>query len=344
MLYSTRYFFIGDIFMSEVMNIRNRMHDIIKLRSNAMQDFLHLSIKQEWKNDFYNKLEIYHENKIHPEIYSEPYDKIRSTNLDNYDIKDMDVTLISAILIYNKDLLQYKPTNRVIEVSKQLREDRNLTQHSSENEEDDELYLRALLSLCNIRTFVRVADKDSNIPESEKKKGFRQNYEKRIADLMETIDDERFELISKYKKFKKDLNRILKETDKTSRWKVYSNICDSYKSMGLTDHDYRKQEQEFGAYAYENGLDCALFDAAMYYVVFVKNFKKYNAIYSSKFQNMIKEEKDKNIEIIKDYLQFVYFFKKEKDFETIMEYNLKIIKQLGIEIEKNENGNYSISE
>ena len=183
--------------MSEAMNIRNRLADVKKLCTNALQEFLNLVIKTDWKNDFYNICKKNVEEGKHPEIYPKAYEGSRAYGLEKYDITQMDITLMCALLLFNSNLLKYKLSSKTRKSVAVLKEDRNFKDHSDENEADDELYLTALISLYNLRKFVDTEDLDVNIPDSDKKLAFKQKYENAISELMFKIDDERFELVAK---------------------------------------------------------------------------------------------------------------------------------------------------
>ncbi len=142
------------------MVVRNRMADVVKLRCNACQDFLRMILKGGWQQSLYNKAqyEVSNETKF-KDKYIATYEKMRDTGIDSYSVDDMDVTLISELVIGKfVGIEEVQPNTRKALV--QLRDDRNLTNHSNENEEPDELYLRGLLALCNLRFFIRAVDKN----------------------------------------------------------------------------------------------------------------------------------------------------------------------------------------
>ena len=321
------------------MEIGNRMHDVIKLRSNIMQELLSLVIKPNWKEEFNSKVEFYVENNQNSQIYSAPYDKIRVKGLENYDIKDMDVTLIRAIFIHNKDLLSYKISKKLENAIEDIKEDRNLTNHSSENETDNELYLRALVSLCDIRKLVRIADdRKTGLPNSKELQEFRTKNEELIEELMNTIDYERFDLVSKYIKFEKDTDRILKEKDEDQRYEIYRSIVDSYMSLNKTNHDYLYILLEFEAYIYERGINLGKDGALMYYA-HVGDLEKYNAEYAKIFQAMNKKDRAKNLKSIREYFgKLNMFFKGKKADSESINRNLDLIENLGFKICRTENG------
>lgn len=272
------------------MNIRNRLADVKKLCTNALQDFLKLVIKADWKNDFYNICKKNVEEGNHPEVYPKAYEGIRAYGLEKYDITQMDITLMCALLLFNSNLLKYKLSSKTRKSVTVLKEDRNFKDHSDENEADDELYLTALVSLYNLRKFVDTEDLDVNIPDSDKKLAFKQKYEKAISELMFKIDDERFELVAKYKQFQKDVDQILNTTNE-NKYETYRNICESYSAKSKTHESNRYLLAEFDAYAYERGVNEAK-DGSLLYYALVHDFKKCNSIYISKFHKLAKKDRD----------------------------------------------------
>ena len=332
------------------MNIRNRLADVKKLCTNALQDFLKLVIKADWKNDFYNickknvKERKHPEERKHLDIYLRAYERIRGSGLEKYDITQMDITLMCALLLFNSNLLKYKLSSKTKKAVTVLKEDRNFKDHSDENEADDELYLTALVSLYNLRKFVDTEDLDVNIPDSDKKLAFKQKYEKAISELMFKIDDERFELVAKYKQFQKDVDQILSARNE-NKYETYRNICKSYSAKSRTDESNRYLLAEFDAYAYERGIDDAASGAIVYYR-YVKDFKKLNSTYKSIFNKISKNDTSALIKEIKEYLIFVRLVRKEVKGPLDESFNdcFETIEKLGFKIVKNEKGVYTLAD
>lgn len=325
------------------MNIRNRQPDVEKLCTNALQDFLKIVIKSDWKNDFF---QICEKNcpGDYDDIYLEAYETILRHGLENYEITQMDITLIYAILKYNKNLLIYKPSTITVESLKFLKGSRNVDSHSSTNEEDEELYLEALIYLCKLQTFVKSVNRDYKIPKSEEKIKFFQKYMKSISELMFKIDDERFELVAKYKQFQKDVDQILSARNE-NKYEAYRNICESYSAKSKTHESNRYLLAEFDAYAYERGVNEAK-DGSLLYYALVHDFKKCNSIYISEFHKLAKKDRDVFFEEVMMYLMWVNEVRKEvkgpldESFEDCFE----TIEKLGFKIIKNERGAYILAD
>lgn len=325
------------------MNIRNRQPDVKKLCTNALQDFLKIVIKSDWKNDFF---QICEKNcpGDYDDIYLEAYETILRHGLENYEITQMDITLIYAILKYNKNLLIYKPSTITVESVKFLKGSRNVDSHSSTNEEDEELYLEALIYLCKLQTFVKNVNRDYKIPKSEEKIKFFQKYMKSISELMFKIDDERFELVAKYKQFQKDVDQILNARNE-KKYEMYSNICESYRAKSRADESNRYLLAEFDAYAYERGIDDAAYGAIVYYV-YVKDFKKLNSTYKSIFYKIPKNDTSALVKEINYYLILVCQLRREGKEPLDESFNdcFETIEKLGFKIGKNEKGVYMLAD
>lgn len=136
------------------MHIRNRISDIKKIRCNACQDYLKMVAVEDWKNQLYEKTQI--AVKYSPAKYKPAYKIMRTRGIENYEIDDMDVTFISEVIHKCSYIFPSKvETRKAIE---QLTEDRNVNGHSDENEECEELYRYAFLSLTNLQRFIDTVD------------------------------------------------------------------------------------------------------------------------------------------------------------------------------------------
>ena len=122
---------------------------------------------------------------------------------------------------------------------REVRNDRNLTNHSGENEDADELYLRGLLSLCNLKSFVRTIDKFEKEIDDITRQSYRKKYIKEIDELKDLLDDERIELIQVNKEIDNDIRRILESNDVK---RMFVHVMEAY-SKHYLNFDY-----------YENGI------------------------------------------------------------------------------------------
>lgn len=205
------------------MEIRNRMADVIKLRCNACQDFLEMILYDGWQQQLFDKAKNEIDtNSRYKDKYVSAYKEMRDIGVENYNVNRMDITFMSEIVHTCKTIM--KPiTQKLIRAIEQLVEDRNLTNHSNENEEDDELYLRALLALCGIRKFINSVDEIEVIDDAIRLK-YRNSYMTKLYDLMEVIDRERIELVQKNKQIEEDIRKILTNEKPDVKWLEISKL------------------------------------------------------------------------------------------------------------------------
>lgn len=215
------------------MDIRNRMASVVKLRCNACQDFLSLVIKSGWQEKLYKKAKDAIINQDHSNDYISAYEKMGKIGIANYSVKDMDVSIIAVVVKYCKELTQ--PLDyRTIDLLSRLKDDRNITDHSDENERPEELYLRGLVALCDLRNFVRTVFRfETNIDE-QSLLGYYNKYINLVDDLQELIDDERIELIQKKKKRKEDIQLIKNSQNKSFMW---NQLFESYIKESMLRND-----------------------------------------------------------------------------------------------------------
>lgn len=251
------------------MDVRNRMADVVKLRCNACQDFLRMILKTGWQQLLYNKAQYEVFNKTrYKDKYVATYEKMRDGGVDNYSVDDMDVTLITELVIakFNgMDAVQKSTKDALIK----LKDDRNLTDHSNENEEPDELYLRGLLALCNLRFFIRTVDKDEVTISDNDRLSYRQKYIVEIDSLKSILDEERIELIQCNKAIDRDIQRVLDSIDPQKTWldidKIYT---DRYWKLEKNPQKY----YNFIVRASDAGIPYAHYDAVSYFHLFIKDY------------------------------------------------------------------------
>lgn len=252
------------------MDVRNRMADVVKLRCNACQDFLKMIIKQGWQQVLYDKAKDEVDNNgRYKDKYIAVYEKMRDIGIDNYRVDDMDVTFISEILhrCSNIAFVQKRTKNAM----QQLTEDRNLTNHSSENEEPEELYLRGLLSLCNLKNFVRTIDKYELSISDVDRLEYRKKYLAKIEELKDLLDEECIVLVQKNKDIDRDIQTILESKDILNTWCDISKLyMDRYWKL---EKDYDRYN-EFMLRASDAGIAQAHSHAAEYFFLVRKDYEE----------------------------------------------------------------------
>lgn len=282
------------------MNIRNRMSDVVKLRCNACQDFLSLVIKPGWQPKLYEIAKDAVENSRFADKYISAYEKMRDVGVENYKIEDMDVTFITQVVRFCGDVVK---VNKQTEKSLiELKDDRNLTDHSSENEDAEELYLRGLLSLCNLRNFVRTVDKFEKDIDDELRLAYRKKYLPKIEELKNILDEERLLLIQRGKDVESDINRILESNDRLGTWIAVSELyMNRYWKL---EKDYDRYH-EFMVKASAAGIVEAHSHAAYYFFIIKKDYvegeKRLRMIVNS-FDKLPAYESKSIIDMINSYL------------------------------------------
>ncbi len=140
---------------------------------------------EDWKNQLYEKTQI--AVKYSPAKYKPAYKIMRTRGIENYEIDDMDVTFISEVIHKCSYIFPSKvETRKAIE---QLTEDRNVNGHSDENEECEELYRYAFLSLTNYSVLLIPLMNGKPISRTRLDCN-RQHISAEIIEMQKSIDEE----------------------------------------------------------------------------------------------------------------------------------------------------------
>ena len=252
------------------MEIRNRMPDVVKLRCNACQEFLKMVIKPNWQQRLYDIAKEAIEHNRYADNYRPAYEKMRDIGIENYSIDEMDVTFITQVVCFCSSIVSVQKQTK--DALTKLRDDRNLTNHSNENEEDEELYLRCLLSLCNLRSFVKAVDKfEINIDDADRL-NYRNKYIPQIEELMDILDEERIALIQRTKDIIKDINRLLSCSDDETRLRMWCDISKLYMDREWKLDKNPERYNEFIVMALDAGIPEAHINAAIYFLNIKKDY------------------------------------------------------------------------
>ena len=213
------------------MDIRNRMVDVDSLRRHACQDLLKLLLQSKpgWQE------KLWEEKDDYPDICN----KVWNYGVDSLSVDEMDETAIYDILskYYNSRDKQRsiasvnKPTFKAL---RQLKDERNISAHSHGNEKADELYTRALVSLYDIKGFVKtVAKFEQGIKEWDRL-DFSTKYTHEADKLMDLIDDERITFVQQRKAIMRDIQRFKESGDPENTW---IEILQFYMNRWKIGHD-----------------------------------------------------------------------------------------------------------
>lgn len=320
----------GEINM--IMNVRNRMADVVKLRCNACQDFLALVIQPGWQSKLYVIAKDAVEKSHFADNYIAAYEKMRDVGVENYKIQDMDVTFITQVVRFCGEVVKVnKPTKDALI---KLKDDRNLTNHSSENEDAEELYLRGLLALCNLQNFVRTIDKVETNIDSELRLEYRNKWLPQIEDLKNTLDEERILLIQRDKDIDRDINRIIESNEKLGTWVALSELyMNRYWKL---ENDYDRYN-EFIVKSSDAGIVEAHNGAANYYFLIKKDYiegEKRLLMILNSFDKVPAFEAKSIVDMINHYLM-----EGNELTDSMREIVDSIVKQ-GYLVVENENGFY----
>ncbi len=245
------------------MEVRNRISDVDKLRCNACQDFLKMTIKPGWQKEIYDIAKDAIEHNRYANNYRPTYEKMRDIGIDNYSVDNMDVTFITQVVCFCPSVVTVHKNTK--EALKKLRDDRNLNNHLNENEDAEELYLRELLSLCNLKNFINNVDKNEVQIDDEKRLLYRSKYILKIEELTDILDKERIELIQRAKDIRKDINKLLACKDEKTRLRLWCDISKLYMDREGKLEKTPESYYEFMVKASEAGITQAHIYAATYF-------------------------------------------------------------------------------
>lgn len=289
-------------------------------------------IQDDWRNFIYNKAKNEVISGKFKSRYKPVYDKMRDIGVENYNIDDMDISFITEVI---RGCREIAPTNKKTrDAMEPIFDDKNIKSHSNQNEDDEELYLYGLLSLCNLRKFVRIVDDFETQIEDECRVLYRKTYISKIQELMEKLDQERIQLKQKNKDIESDINKIFESEDKLNAfWNIERLYFKRYFEIEKNIEYY----DEFMIKASDAGIVYAHSRAAEHFFItkndYIEGEKRLLKLLNS-YDKLPVDEVYMIIYIINDYLS--------KNFsltEGMVEIVNRIIKQ-GFKITKTDNGMY----
>lgn len=151
------------------MNIRNRLPDIEMLLTRILQGYFRLEIGKlgiadSWKTSFDAEI-LRGLSSNAASSFKGAYDVIQIKGLEAYDIEDMDITILCAILGNGNSFTGFQPP-QIFQWIHILRANRNLKDHSSGNEPEHSLLELAYAALHDARRFIMAICKYSSLPTS----------------------------------------------------------------------------------------------------------------------------------------------------------------------------------
>lgn len=190
------------------MDIRNRMADVDSLRCHACQDLLKMILQSKpgWQEKLLEET---------GEKYLAANEEMEIHGIESFSVDKMDISIIFEILKRRRIASVESSTFFALQ---QLKDDRNHYQgHPSFNEETDELYLRALLSLLNIKKLVYTVAEDENTLDKDERLAYKRKNICEAERLMALIDDERITFVQQRKAVMRDIEHI-KESEDSNTW------------------------------------------------------------------------------------------------------------------------------
>lgn len=238
------------------MKIRNRTADVVELRCHVCQDFMKMIAVDNWRT----LLCPFIKDSVtgpHKDNYVEQNKVMRQKEtIENYSFDDMDVPFIVNILRYGPKIATITKSTSI--ALNNIKEDRHTTNHSSENESEEELYLRALVSLRDLQSFLHTVDLNETTIPDEKRAQFVKKYSKAIADLKLEIYNDCIEMFQ----IKKDIQFILSSENQGD---AFLQMYESYSKKALVSDENRIQMLRFVIEASNAGVKSAHGYAAICY-------------------------------------------------------------------------------
>lgn len=314
------------------MKASNRLEDVFNLVNHSLQDFVKLVIKENWQEDIYLKAqnEVIN-NRGYKDKYISVYNYMRDYGVSFYSIEHMDTTFISELVHGCRHIVPTK--KETLKAIERLVEDRNIKGHFSGNEDEDEMYLIGLLTLVDLKKFVKIVDNYEITIDEQSRLSYRQRYVKLIDDLKDLLDEERIELVQVVKGIKKDVNKILTSDDPLSTWlDIYEIYHKRYYFLKEKNNIY----EQFIVASSDAGIQSAHSHACTLFVYKkdVKEFEKRIRMLFDSYNYLTVGDVKGILRNINHYIMCGNIMT-DKIYEIIQ----KVISK-GFEIEKNENGLY----
>lgn len=311
------------------MDIRNRTNDVIALRCHVCQDFLKLVLVPDWKSKLYQKAKYAVENNSHRDNYIEAYNKMRDMSLNVYSVDYMDVSFISVIVRFCGNIAPTQKSTQ--EALRKLAEDRNTTNHASENEPTEELYLRGLLSVVDIISFIKTVDlSESTIPNDDRL-AFRAKWMSKAEELKIQLDEERIELVQIQKEIDRDIRVVKDAKDVQRAW------CDDHEKY-IKYYRNTDRYNKFMVAASNERIAFAHSDAALIFLQkhdYDEFFRRLQMLYASN-SSLCKGDVFSVLEDLNFYLSLGN--EENEQFKSVIEH----LKNFGFDIYQNQGGYYKI--
>ena len=195
------------------MELRKRITEIKTLQAQILQSYLKINLEKHYKDEWRNKLRecLTKGAKEYPNGYQSAYREMIKLGIDNYDVSNMDCSIISIILRnWNGPLSKCRYWDIDKDIDNLFQSDRNIDAHANGNESVDDLFLWACGTLFDLKKFIDKALDHfikSDYTDQEKDE-FGQKNAVRIRTLQRLIVDDYQEEIKWEIIMEDDLQRI----------------------------------------------------------------------------------------------------------------------------------------
>ncbi len=250
------------------MDLRNRTSSVTKLQTNMLQGYFKMIIDSHyvdtsWKNKVEScvKKGVVGKYKVN---YAAANDKIRALGIEKYEIEDMDTTIISTIILYERDVTMHEVKSRIRGVVNSVNEDRKYFAHQNGNETDLELYHRMVVAVNNMFKLASAVDDDVLLHDNARIT-YRRKYTEQLSDILESIEEDRYELFKEQERIRtieKDVF-ALKTTNNFNY--VWKRLIEKYLGDWSLDSESRRNYYEFIIKAADAGIQRAYVNVGNFY-------------------------------------------------------------------------------
>ena len=226
------------------MNIRNRLPDIEILLTRILQGYFRLEISRlsmadTWKTNLYSEILNGLQSNA-ASSYRGAYDVIQVKGLESYDIEDMDITILCAILGNSRSFTGFQPT-QIYPWIHILRGNRNLKDHSSGNEPDHLMLEFAYAALHDARRFLEAVRKHGKSSTSSTQ-SFADTFIPQIDEMARLLSDDMEQSLydnSRWMQFQNDIQLVKQSKVPADFW--HQLMLNKYRSETYyADGTYRE--------------------------------------------------------------------------------------------------------
>lgn len=231
------------------MKIRNRISDIKDLQTRVLQEYFRLQLSlnyvgNTWKEEFNKEIERGKNNEKYASQYVGCHEILLQKGLDKFSVKDMDTTIITAVLKWGvfSNFINGNMRRHLFN----LQSDRNYESHLNGNETEHELMGWAKAALYNVKEFVKAVRKAPNVSLENFRKYYME-FDEEIENISECIISDYKESILEEaidEEMNNNIDDILRDEDPHKRYnQIYGNYL-RFSNMERTNKFLKKAAEE----------------------------------------------------------------------------------------------------